>query len=399
MSPEALNLFLACARLQLDRQALAVIDAFAPAEIDWASFLLEARNHGMAPLMNRHLGSDERVPAKVRTALWARYEHAVRRNKAMAHELLRILAAFRSAGVLALPYKGPALAAGTYGDLGLREFEDLDILVRPRDMAKASDVLASIGYSPVFMVSSQLTERILRSAVHYDLIFHAGDVTVELHWRTDPVCAVERDDEAWWSALRRTRLLEKEVPALGADDHLLVLALHGSKHRWRTLGWLVDLAEILRADRSLDGASVAARARELGAERRLYLGLRLARDLLRAPIPAALAAGCDRKDVLRLAVIVGREIFAPPSVGIFGELAGELALYERPRDKLRHAWRCIAPGYAEWARYPLPRPLFFLYFPLRLARLAAKHLFSPRSPRSQAAATPRTPPPRPHSTG
>src|SRR5437773_278916 len=123
MRPEELGLLLACARLEPDGAARAAIRDFVPASIDWPSFLVEARNHGMAPLMHRHLGSDTRVPARLRTALWARYEQATRRNHRMARELLRVLEAFRSHGIAALPYKGPALAAAVYGDLGLREFE------------------------------------------------------------------------------------------------------------------------------------------------------------------------------------------------------------------------------------------------------------------------------------
>jgi len=40
-----------------------------------------------------------------------------------------ILRLFRSEGIVALPYKGPVLAAQAYGDVLLRQFDDVDIIV------------------------------------------------------------------------------------------------------------------------------------------------------------------------------------------------------------------------------------------------------------------------------
>ena len=40
-----------------------------------------------------------------------------------------------------VPVKGPVLASTAYGDIAMREFVDLDILVRPSDVASAMTIL------------------------------------------------------------------------------------------------------------------------------------------------------------------------------------------------------------------------------------------------------------------
>jgi hypothetical protein len=220
---------------------------------------------------------------------------------------------------------------------------------------------------------------------------------VELHWRSDRDFPVERDDSGWWESRPRIPFMGGAVRAFDPTEMFLVLCVHGSKHRWAALAWLVDIAELLRANAIGDAAAIASRARAMGAERRLYLGLRLARDLLGAPVPAPLQAGCERGDIGLLAANVAAEILEPRDAGAFTRLRRHLALYDRTSHRLRCAWRVIAtPTLAEWSRWPLGRPLFFLYPAIRLARLAGRYV-TPR-PRIPPGATPRTPPPQPHST-
>jgi hypothetical protein len=397
LAPEN-ELLVTCARLDLRACDRVRIRELLDGGLDWRAVLLGAERHGLKPLLHRHLAATpmEGVPKAALADLWATQEQALRRNRAMGRELLRILDHLEQAGIPALPYKGPTLACLAYADIGLREFCDLDILVPRADVERAGLLLQGLGYSPAYTITAQATRALLRARAHYHFVFR-GPHAVELHWRSDADFPVERDDAGWWAGLPRTRFLDGTVRAFDRSDLLLVLCFHGSKHRWESLGWLVDVAELLRAQ-PVDAAAVAARARTLDGERRLYLGLRLARDLLAAPIPGELAAGCERPDVVSLAHGIGREIFHPPAPGAWPALGRELALHAGPWRKARRAWEVVVdPTFVEWTRWPLPRWMFFLYPVLRLGRLAVKYLI--RSPRTPPAATPRTPPPQPRSTG
>ena len=74
-------------------------------------------------------------------------------------ELIKIMDLYRSQGIQAMPYKGPVLAVQAYGDVTLREFDDLDIVLRQRDMAKANDAIQGAGYRPRFPSISRPADR------------------------------------------------------------------------------------------------------------------------------------------------------------------------------------------------------------------------------------------------
>jgi hypothetical protein len=44
-----------------------------------------------------------------------------------------------------VPFKGPALAVQAYGDLSLRQYDDLDLLIHEADVPRAYQLLIANG--------------------------------------------------------------------------------------------------------------------------------------------------------------------------------------------------------------------------------------------------------------
>src|ERR1700749_3650084 len=117
---------------------------------DWEYVARLARRHAVVPLVYRALQTFARgaAPEPVRKALSEKYRANAARNVLLAGELLRGSGLFESEGVRSLAYKGPALAVAAYGDLSLRRFVDLDVIVRESDLGRASELLRDLGYAP-----------------------------------------------------------------------------------------------------------------------------------------------------------------------------------------------------------------------------------------------------------
>lgn len=372
-----LGLLLACARLRLEPADAAAIDAALDVGLDWERVLHLARWHGLRPLLNRHLAERAgRVPRPVLVELWAETEAIARRSRALEEELGRVGALLDAAGVAAVPYKGPTLARAAYGDVALREFGDLDILVARRDVLRARDALCAAGYAAEYPLRPDVERAFLDSGAQYHLVLRSSAMghLVELHWKTDPDYPVERmEDAGWWEGTRRSA----GQRSLCAEDLMLVLCIHGSKHAWSSLGWLVDVAELLRGGTGLDWGVIADRVAALGCARRVGLGLRLAADWLGAPLGTAatvLARGNDIEALLP--GIEARMLDPDPSpAGPIEGLRQALALHDRARPRIRLVLHGVfLPSLVEWTRWPLPRALFFAYPVLRMGRLAGKYL-------------------------
>jgi len=64
----------------------------------------------------------------------------------MTQHLLKVLDLLTGSGVEAIPFKGPVLAVQAYGDLLMRSFVDLDILIHAKDLSRVSKILIDQGY-------------------------------------------------------------------------------------------------------------------------------------------------------------------------------------------------------------------------------------------------------------
>lgn len=380
--PSEARLLLDCARLELNEGERARIEAALAAAIDWPLVLRLAHRHGLRPLLHRHLGALDagRVPRAVIVELWGEAASIAQRNAVLARELGRIARLLESHGIRVVPYKGPTLALAAYADLSMREFGDLDLLLAREDVPRARDLLCDCGYVPEYPLAPGIEAALLESRLQYHLVVRsrAQGHPVELHWKTDPDFPVERlDDAAWWDGMGHVTVQGEALRTLAPEELLLVLCLHGAKHRWESLGWLVDVAELLRRGGALDWDRIARRARELDCPRRAGLGLHLANALLDAPLPSGAESLAGARGIEALGQRLLRGLFddAMQASHPLADLRSNLVLFDRAGQGIRHAARVAAsPSLVEWTRWPLPTALFFLYPPMRLGRLAGKHL-------------------------
>src|ERR1044072_333343 len=254
---------------------------------DWEYVARLARRHAVVPLVYRALQTYARgaAPEPVRNALSATYRANAARNVLLAGELLRVSNLFESEGVRALAYKGPALAVTAYGDLSLRRFVDLDVIVRAQDLERASQLLRGLGYAPQGLTPEQESALArTQHAVSYSR--DGGRLIVELHRDVSSKDFADVTlDEGAWARAARVSILNGSVAAPSAEALLLALCVHGTKHLWERLAWVCDVAGLVNSHEELDWSAVFERAASARVERMLLLGLTLARGLAGAQLP------------------------------------------------------------------------------------------------------------------
>jgi hypothetical protein len=363
----------------VDGEATARVRTLVEAGVDWTGVVERASAHGVLPLLSLHvaaLGRDG-VPAEVRDDLRERFERQACHNLGLAAELARVMRALEGAGIPAAAFKGPTLALTAYGSLALRQFVDLDILVSRRQLAPASRVLATSGYVSSGRLTAAQHAVFLRFAGTLTLVRASGTVPVDLHGEVQTrLLAVSFDTAGLLARARPLPLAGGAVTTLSPEDLLLVLCVHGSKHRWERLAWICDVAEVVNRHPDLDWPRILEDAGRLRIRRLLDLGLFLAGDMLGAAVPAPLVrhATADRA-VRALAADVRRRLdgpFRPP--GRIEEMSFWVGARERLRDRGRYLLHSVTtPTSHEVGVVTLPVSLSFLYYLLRPLRLATRH--------------------------
>src|SRR5215207_3754046 len=106
---------------------------------DWERVVRLAGRHKVLPHVYRALreGFRDSAPAEALQRLEDEAGANARRNLMLTGRLLKLLTLLAAAGVEAVPFKGPLLALSAYGDSSMRQFADLDLLVRPADVPRA----------------------------------------------------------------------------------------------------------------------------------------------------------------------------------------------------------------------------------------------------------------------
>lgn len=284
-------------------------------------------------------------------------------NLELVAALREILTCAAQHEVRMLCFKGPALALTAYGNLTQRGAGDLDLFVDSSDLETSISLLSGLGFVP---------EETLRGRNYRDFHFHIpmrrdDGVEVELHWAISRRSTlVPFSMEQLWSRRGQIRLENDTFAALSAEDHLLILCVHGARHLWERIIWVLDLDVLIRSTGSFDWDGLFAESHRLGCHRMLLLGLLLVRQLFATPLPARILQGCYRDPV---AIRAAQRV-----VDAYGHSDEELPAFQRDLRclQLRDRWR--------------DKLQFFLSFPIREYRdLWAEELASERVGKQETA--------------
>lgn len=213
-------------------------------------------DHGstrLLPLVYRNLGPDDLDP-EVAGRLKGLYRRAWSHNQLIFRRAAEAIAVLEPAGIRTLVTKGASLALLSYGDVGVRPMDDVDVLVPIERTADAIEALRAAGWSPDHDDPASWTE------VHHSLGF-AGPSggNVDLHWFAlwQPA-----DDGELWGASLPLELADAATRAPCAADQLLLACVHGTP--WSPLPpfrWIADAVTVVRAaGEDLDWERLAAEA-------------------------------------------------------------------------------------------------------------------------------------------
>ena len=263
-----------------------------------------------------------------------------------------------------------------YGNLALRQFKDLDLLIRPQDFEAAQHILIEKGF----------------------------DTLVDLGWEVHCTSAVQRLSVDLHRSIvpdffgMPENFIDPVDEVLSPETLLLLLAIQLGKDccHWKVrIGQLCDIAALLQTYPSLDFEAVRLRAQTLGCSRFLSIALMLTQDFLGDVVPSSMQPFLESQEKERaLANWVTQKIKAetedpsvvPDDAGFwyFFRIYNHrfyLQVRERPRDKILYCahwvWRLIRmsfrPNQADRALVSLPSYLAFLYVPIHMVRLLLKY--------------------------
>ena len=355
MSAEG-RLLVLCARTAVSEFVRVEITDLVCDGINWDLLWQLSKAHGVAPLVYRNLAAicPAAVPSAIHEAYRRQNQSTTLMNTVLAKELVALLDALAAKGVMAIPFHGVTLAQVAYGDLSMRECEDMELIVEHGAVSQARKVLWSHGYQ--LLGADNDAEADPREG-HHVFLKRNGMAMVKLQWGLAGYHSNFRlDRHALWGRLKPVGLPTKAVMGLCPEDLLILLCVHGTLHNWKQLKWVCDIAEFVRRKPALDWSRILFQASEWRCRRMVLLGLAMAQNLFDIVLPRTVSHEIESDTDLPVLVRrMPQQLLKHPDQGIDEDCADAVSL--TIKDSVWARWKLgliLCRVDAEVIHRPLP---------------------------------------------
>lgn len=181
-------------------------------------------------------------------------------------------------------YKGHYLIDAIYNEKNIRTSTDIDILIEEKDLWKIKNLLLSLGYILV-IPEYNLPEKkatIFKKIENEIAFFTPNGSLVDLHFKLFKNPYYLKTTE--WKTIE-TIYEGRKMQVLCMPNIFVYLIVHGKKHDWSRLKWLLDIVQFYSIFKEEDWVEVDKIIIENDLQNVLYETLKLCEVLLRAEIP------------------------------------------------------------------------------------------------------------------
>jgi putative nucleotidyltransferase-like protein/methyltransferase family protein len=378
LRPE-LELILCCARTRLDETAAGRVRALLRGELNWSDVVATAFQHHVASFLyqNLRLTPEELVPTVWLDSLRQYTRESSGLALLLLSELLCIHEIFEAERLPLIPYKGPVLSWLAYRALTGRTFIDLDFVTKQEYIPRATSLLKGAGFTAAFAPQEELAGSRGPAPGQYAFFRESSRAQVELHTeQTLRYFPVPLDFDKMSRRFITVEIAGRKMRTFSVEDTLVMLCVHGTKHFWDRLAWIVDVAELVAAQ-PVDWEHASRIAAEMKSTRVFLLGLLLAHEWLGAALPQPVLERAQRDAAVRWLAEKVRAQFegnADASPGAVPRSLFRLRSRDSIGQGMRHLLRLtLSPTERDRQTTRLPRFLAPLYVVLRPWRLLREY--------------------------
>ena len=348
---------------------------------DWKSLIHTANLHGVLPLVYQTLKSLN-LPKATQNTLKLHNLQIAQTNIQMTAELIRVVKLFEQNGITYMALKGPVLSQIIHNDTLIRQYTDLDILVHEDDAYKTGQMLCENGYTATHALKFLKNRTFINLGKDFSFVNAKHHVLLELHWKLFLAKhIIDIDRELFSKPLLTIAVNNTSVKTLDLNYLLIYLCLHGSKHYWERIEWIVDIDRLIRnRNAELNWNQIQKLCKTAQIEAMFYLGLLVAHEMFATPLPQQVLDSFNAFPNIHTAqnkiqkLIYADDIEKIKSSATTTNLLHEAPLKDTRYISLKHYLKTIFQINTEDIYViDLPRGLHWIYYPIKLFRLVFKY--------------------------
>ena len=371
------ELLLYCARTDVNPEIKDKILSLIQNNLDWNYLLKLASRHRLMSLLYHNLNftCPDLVPEDILKRLKDNFNVNVRKNLMLTGELVKVLNLLKSEGINAIPYKGPVLASMAYGNIGLRQFSDIDIFIPESEVLKAKKLVLSNDFTLCFEFSHITDKFYLKTQREYGFVNIKTGIMTEIHWDFHgPFFYLPLEPNFFYEDLNTVNINGRTVQSFTLENLIFILCIHSAKHDWENLGWICDISELIQRH-EMDWKLIIEKAGQLGIQRILSINLFLAMDLFGLKLPNEISDNINSDPaVIEMSSLIKNRLLSEtlPQLSLVNKTFFDL----KKRENIYYGIKdCIlsltSPAYPDFESLHLPEffyPLYYLFRPIKLLK-------------------------------
>lgn len=286
-----LKLLIACCQTELSQTNIKFIHSYVnDAQLPVDTLINLANQHGILPLVYKSIKKiNKDFPLTSQNQLLQKlklhYQSIVQRNMLMSAELIHITNLLKDHSIEVIAFKGPTLSHMAYGDITLRQYSDLDILIPEKHLFDAASILETHSYQLYGSINFLKDPTWIALSKDMMLIHNKKKIILEMHWRLfHNTFAKHSNTINLWNKTETIKINQNNILTLNKNLLLAYLCIHGSRHLWERIEWIVDIDRLIKT-KEIEWNEVLHIAKQFQSKTMLQLGISLSKRLLNTILP------------------------------------------------------------------------------------------------------------------
>lgn len=310
------------------------------------------------------------------------------RMLAFTAEIAFISNKLNKVSITSIPLKGPIAAKQIYNDFTAKNSRDIDFLIHQNQLDNAILILENNGYTCTYHYQSlnSKQQQVFQKQNNQLIFVHVKkNIKLEIHWKLFANSyLLPIDFDKLLKDGSKIELGKELIPCLSKEHLLFYLCVHGAKHHWSLLYWLLELATLVKNEK-YNWEDTLKNAISHGIERPFVQGMLLVQQLFDVPISDKIIS-YSKKDpqIQKLVDIATTTIFLsdPNQIhkrsihNFLSVLSYKMRLRKEFNYKLAY-WKRISIN--DFDLIKLPQALFFIYFWFRPFFWCWRYLLAPKN--------------------
>jgi len=335
-------------------------------EINWMSFVKILKDEEIYPLFYEFLKDKDFVPVKVKELLKFLCKKNRERVECLKDETIFVLKKLKQKGIKAIPLRGFLLSEEVYEKVYLRVFSDIDLFVMRKDLEKAIETLKDSGFS--FNIDPQ-EERFLRNfhfKFYNEYKLYKKNFLVEIHFDLLPHRFKYTGNFENFIEVEKVKIDGLEIYKFSREWEVIMVAVHAFLHRFSLLKFILDIHCIL-SKFHVDYNKVFELSKRFRILKMVKLSLTLSSILFHTKIPGFLKFN-------RIPDFLRDFMFKEDDPSALKKDLLSILFIDSFPQKIHYLSSLLNPDKRIYRILPLPRFLYFFYYPLRVLFILKRRL-------------------------